>query len=175
MFDQSDLPWREITPARKTFVRGRDTPSSVKLRSRPGRYFAPALLAFACACKTEPVDPESERCKAERASIVAIFASSTRCAKDSDCKLLFTDCSLPGDCGGVAVATTAAPALEARSKAFFDAGCAAKVRTPSEECPDLYDRRMMGRCETKGPAFCSRGTCQAARPWTPGPPSVPSR
>lgn len=128
------------------------------------RYVVPGLLACASSCRKEPFDAEGERCKAERASIVATFASSTQCTKDSDCELLFTHCGLPGDCGGIAVTTTAAPALAARSKAFFDAGCSRKVLTPPEECPDLRDRTPMGRCAPKGPASCSSGTCRAAPP-----------
>ena len=123
-----------------------------------------ALVALAGACKKEPVDRERERCVAERASIVATVASSTQCANDSDCEILFSKCGLPGDCGGVAIAKSAAPALEARSTAYFDAGCSRTGMTSDQECPDLYDRVQRGRCETRRPAFCAGGTCKAAPP-----------
>ena len=123
-----------------------------------------ALVAFAGACKKEPVDPERERCIAERASIVAALASSTQCANDSDCEMLFAECGLPGDCGGVAIAKSAAPALEARSTAYFDAGCSRKGMTSTQVCPDLYDRAQRGRCEARGPAFFAGGACKAAPP-----------
>ena len=141
---------------------------AVKLGPTLGRYAAHevvfALVALAGACKKEPVDPERERCVAERARIAATIASSTQCASDSECEILFTKCGLPGDCGGVAIAKSAAPALRARSTAYFDAGCWGTGTTPDQECPDLYDRAQRGRCEPRGPAFCAGGTCKAAPP-----------